>query len=146
MYIWFPSLDSIDVTVNNPFDTSDCPPRPPSKILEWLIAAEKEIEDLKKKSDILTLLHGRQHNQATPNQLNTKQQQKGVHMKRTMAAARGLTFGDGSMLLEKHCEEEQLKEVKQVEDVAQKYDEDEAHCKLQANITHKFSGPLNKSK
>ena len=147
MYIWFPSPDPIDVAVYIPFETSDCPP-PPSQLLEQVIAAEKEIQDLKKKSDILTT-HCFMADDAIKQlqtKLNTKQQQKGVHMKRTMAAARVLTSEDGSVLLEKLREEEQLKEVKRVEDVAQKDAEDEVHHKRQANIACKFSGPLNKSK
>ena len=130
MYVWFPDPDPIDVAVDNSFDTSDSPP-PPSQLLERLIATKKEIQDLKKKSDILTTHCFMADNaiKQCQTKLNTKQQWKGVHMKRTMAAARVLTYEDGSVLLEIHHEEEWLKEVKRVEDRAQKDAKDEAHCK-----------------
>ena len=104
---------------------------PPSQLLEWLIAAEKQIQDLKNKSDILTTHCFMADNAIKQLQikLNTKQQRKGVHVKRTTAAARVLTSEDGSVLLEKRHEEERLKEVKRVRDVAWKDAEDEAHRK-----------------
>ena len=80
-------------------------------------------------------------------QVNTKEKKKktAAHAKKSTGEARVLTSKEGHKELQQLHEESHQKELHQINKLAQKAAENLAQCKHRADLTHIFTGLLNKS-
>jgi hypothetical protein len=123
---------------------------PAKSVDERLAATEKRIKELEREVEklgtycilsggVITRLQKR---------VNTKENKKktAARAKKTTGEARVLTSEEGRQELQQLREESRQKELRQNEELARKAAEDLARRKRRADLTHTFTGGLNKSR